>query len=558
MIVPESALDSHIAILGMTGSGKSFTARGLVERLLDANRQVCVLDPTGVWWGLRLGRCGVRRGFDNVVLIGGRHGDIPLSPRSGPAVARLVTKQFANVVIDTTMLGAREYRQWASEFADTLRSTIRYPLHLVIDEAHVFMPQSGKSGSGNAEMLHVWNSLISGGRSAGIRAMMITQRPAKLHKDALTCASTLIAMRMVAPQDRKAIDEWVRDVADESQADKMFESMAGLTDGEGWVWYPRGGFLKRGKFPNIKTYDSGMAPKHRSDVCPEVHRIDLDEIRRALGKAVAEVEANDPAALREKIAKLELELKKQPTSNPTIVSVPSPPEIVDRPIVMDCDLDQLRQSIADMNSLVSLMHKAAASIEATITAAGKLGTSRMPVVTTSSPARAVSDDCPATSSVSSSPRSGKWRMLAVLVSRHPAGFTESQWATMSEMKRTGGTWSTYRSWLRVEGFVEQRDRLWYATQKAVGEHSGLISQSTDPIVAWKERVGGKAGEMIDVILERGEIHVDQLGAAVGLTTSGGTFSTYLSRLTANGLVTKDRSTGLVRPTSELTRHTRPM
>lgn len=69
--VPAAALDQHIAILGKTGSGKTFAAKGIVERLLGQRRQVCVLDPTAAWWGLRLDANGKGRGYD-VVLIGGK------------------------------------------------------------------------------------------------------------------------------------------------------------------------------------------------------------------------------------------------------------------------------------------------------------------------------------------------------------------------------------------------------------------------------------------------------------------------------------------------------
>lgn len=36
--IPLAALEQHIGIIGRTGSGKSYTARGVVERLLDAGR----------------------------------------------------------------------------------------------------------------------------------------------------------------------------------------------------------------------------------------------------------------------------------------------------------------------------------------------------------------------------------------------------------------------------------------------------------------------------------------------------------------------------------------
>ncbi len=34
-VIPEAAMRQHMAILGKTGSGKSYAARGIVEGLLD-------------------------------------------------------------------------------------------------------------------------------------------------------------------------------------------------------------------------------------------------------------------------------------------------------------------------------------------------------------------------------------------------------------------------------------------------------------------------------------------------------------------------------------------
>lgn len=39
-ILPEAALDQHMAILGKTGSGKTYAAKGVVEKLLTDKRQV--------------------------------------------------------------------------------------------------------------------------------------------------------------------------------------------------------------------------------------------------------------------------------------------------------------------------------------------------------------------------------------------------------------------------------------------------------------------------------------------------------------------------------------
>jgi uncharacterized protein len=307
--IPAAALDQHIAILGKTGSGKTFAAKGIVEDLLDHKRQVCVLDPTAAWWGLRLGADGKSRGYD-VVLLGGKHADIPLHEKSGEAVARLVTQQGANVVIDTSGMTVGEYTRWFIAFAGALYTTIERPLHLVMDEAHYFMPQ-GKSPDVDAgRMLHAGNRLMSGGRSLGIRGLVITQRPAKFHKDSLTCVDTLIAMRVLAPQDRQAVKDWIDGAGDPEMGKKVLESLAGLGKGEGWVWYPEGGFLERVKFPKISTYDSSATPKHGAGSGPAVKEIKLDEVKAAMAEAVKEAEANDPKILKAKIAELQKQINR--------------------------------------------------------------------------------------------------------------------------------------------------------------------------------------------------------------------------------------------------------
>lgn len=45
--LPSGATASVIAIVGATGSGKTFTAKGLLEPPLSAGARVCVIDPTG-------------------------------------------------------------------------------------------------------------------------------------------------------------------------------------------------------------------------------------------------------------------------------------------------------------------------------------------------------------------------------------------------------------------------------------------------------------------------------------------------------------------------------
>ena len=48
-------LNHQTAIVGTTGAGKTFAAKGAVEALLAEGRRVIIIDPTGAWYGLIVG-----------------------------------------------------------------------------------------------------------------------------------------------------------------------------------------------------------------------------------------------------------------------------------------------------------------------------------------------------------------------------------------------------------------------------------------------------------------------------------------------------------------------
>ena len=73
----EESIKSHCAIIGKSGSGKSYAAKGIVEGLLDRGERVCIVDPTGVWFGLKSKASG-KSGAYPIVIFGGEHADIGL------------------------------------------------------------------------------------------------------------------------------------------------------------------------------------------------------------------------------------------------------------------------------------------------------------------------------------------------------------------------------------------------------------------------------------------------------------------------------------------------
>lgn len=159
---------------------------------------------TGVWNGLR-SKANGKSGAYPVVIFGGEHADLPLGQVHGEAVAEIVVMKVG------------ERTRFFTDFASELLRKNRGPLHLFIDECHLFMPQGRVADPQSGSMLHAANNLISLGRAKGLRVTLISKRPAKIHKDSLSQIETLIALRLIAPQDRHAIEDWIADQADEQK-----------------------------------------------------------------------------------------------------------------------------------------------------------------------------------------------------------------------------------------------------------------------------------------------------------------------------------------------------
>ena len=307
--VPAGALEKHIAILGKTGSGKSNLAKTIAEDLLARDERVCVIDPTGTWWGLRLMADGNTPSGHPIVIFGGQHADLPIGAAHGAAIARAIGTSSTPAIIDTRELTVSDRTRFFTGFAETLVRANRGELTLILDEAHLFMPQSGaRVGGGAPAMLPAGNNLVSLGRGVGLRIVLISQRPAKLHKDSLTQVETLVAMRLIAPQDRNAIDDWIGEWADAQDGRDLARSLPSLRTGDAWIWSPEMDHLERAHCPLAATYDSGHARTRESLDLPA---IDVAEIAARLEAAGAEVLADDPKALRRRIAELERELRKK-------------------------------------------------------------------------------------------------------------------------------------------------------------------------------------------------------------------------------------------------------
>jgi hypothetical protein len=309
--LPLEAVTQTFGILAKRGVGKTYTAKVFTEELLKNNLPVVVIDPIGVWWGLRSSADGKSAGLP-ITIAGGDHADVPIEPTSGEVLANLIVDEKISMVIDLSLFRKGEQTKFMIDFAETLYHRNRTALHVVVDEADAFAPQ--KPFGNEARMLGAMEDLVRRGRARGIGMTMITQRPAVLNKNVLTQIEVLVALRLVSPQDRKAVEDWIKIHAEADQQKEFEQSLPSLKIGEAWFWSP--GWLdifQRIQVRKLETLDSSSTPKAGMTKVEarKMADVDLAAIREKLSSTIEKVESEDPKALQRKIVDLTRRLEQQ-------------------------------------------------------------------------------------------------------------------------------------------------------------------------------------------------------------------------------------------------------
>lgn len=284
--IPDEAADGNIGILGKVGSGKTTVGKLLAEQKLRDDRRLCVLDPTGVWWGLASSADGKKPGFP-VVVFGGAHADVQINEAAAGALGKLVAETASlRSVIDLSELTLSARTRFATAFFDALYHRNRRPLYLILDEADLFAPQ--RPMPDQTTMFNRVEQIIRRGRVRGFRATLITQRPAELHKSVLSQCGTIVAMKLVSPQDRNALGAWIEGQASKEEGKEILAMLPKLRVGEGYLWCPEISLLERKQFPMPSTFDSSRTPEEGDESAEpkKATAVDLAAIRATLEDAM--------------------------------------------------------------------------------------------------------------------------------------------------------------------------------------------------------------------------------------------------------------------------------
>jgi hypothetical protein len=262
-------LGESVAVLGIKGSGKSNTTAALCEEMLSAGLPMVIVDIAGEYWGLK---------ERYQILVAGKSSnvDLEVDVDGAAALAAYSLQNKVPTILDLSGWRRSERMPVVSAYLETLwdlAGDLRRPYHIILEEAHNFIPQSG-----NTDVSEILVMIATEGRKRGLGIVMVGQRSARIDKDVLSQAGILMLHRVRHPADvgvyqdiLPAERKWVK------------AETAKLSTGEALVLF--GDDVIRAAIRKRHTYHAGYTPGLDETEAPALRRVDdamLSELRDAL------------------------------------------------------------------------------------------------------------------------------------------------------------------------------------------------------------------------------------------------------------------------------------
>lgn len=559
----DSAASQVYAFMGRRGSGKTYAAGRLVEQVAGDGGQFCVVDPVGIWWGLRLAEDGKTPGLD-VPVFGGQHGDLPLPHTAGKVLAEMLATRSTSMVLDVSDMTISEQRAFVAEFAGELfqaKKRHKSPVLVLFEECQEFVPQHVMGEQ--SKMVSAMQRLVKLGRNYGIGAALISQRPQAVNKDVLNQTEMMLAFQLTGPQERKAIAGWVQEVGagDRDIADQL----PGLKTGTCIAWSPS--WLEhfgRHKIAAKWTYDASATPSGRQkEAARELPALDLEELKTALEEAKVEVVEHDPKALKAEVARLRRELDAASRSNVGRV-IEKPVEVPVVPKSLIADLRRQSEMLIDVARQMAigcrLLDESATELQACIndveTRSSTPANGRAPrpaAVILATPLERPRWPAPAESPSFGGGDGGAApaRMLRALAARAPEPCSKRQLATLAGVPIRTSTFRNAVSKLSTSGYIERRGEDLVALTKEGLAAAGDVPrvESSDELLAmWLGKVKGKAKDMLEFFATEGRpITKAELAEHVRVDPALSTFRNAMSQLRSRDLIRKTSGGFIINP-----------
>lgn len=521
-------IETRLLIQANSGAGKSFAIRKLLEETHGEVQQI-VLDMEGEFSTLR-------EKFDYV--LAGKGGDVEASPRTAELLARKILKLGVSLIVDLYELKKHERILFVKNFAEALVNAPKelwHPAIIVIDEAHVFVPEKGESAAASAV-----TDLATRGRKRGFCTVLATQRLSKLNKDAAAeCLNKLIGRTSLDIDRKRASDE----LGFFNQKDSL--TLRSLKPGNFFSFGPAiSDEVIQCKIGEVKT----SHPKAGQRLGLRKTR-PTNHIRAVLKKLddlpkEAETEIRDINAMRNRIKELEIQIRKAPKE------ISTPDRKHDQKSV-DKAVDLAKKAVA--KKILRLNFTLSEAIAPVVREAIMECNSVLGVIEEATPNQMAQSQSPAMLSVKRSrplepgdPNSRQMgacerRILGFLNSKRGQAFSKVQIGAMTGYRHSSGGFNNSLSKLSQMGLIQRTGTSISLAEGA--DVDGLVESVPHRLEDWISKLGACEREIYKKLLSAPGSTWDKqaLGAETGYSATSGGFNNALSRLNTLGLMVRDGS-----------------
>jgi hypothetical protein len=566
--LPLKFLSLRKVVFGGSGSGKTSFGRVLFEEATAAGVLCGAIDLKGDFWGLKSTADGQGDGIP-IVIFGGEHQDVPLDENGGASLAEIVVELRQPFIVDLEQLSKGKQLRFLGAFFERLYDRNREPLVLFCDEADRYAPQKPMSPEANI-CLGAAEDVAKRGRKHGIFPVFITQRNASLNKGVSELCDVAIVFRTPGPRDQEAVEDWFGTKATREQRDEVMEKLAGLATGTAVLCsaHPDMKLFATVAIRQPSTFDSSATPEigQRRIEPKRLAKPDLDKIQTRMAATIARTKAEDPRALRARIAELEREvqasaLRRAPAPTEQRVEVPVLTDArVKRFEYLATKIEKILGRLDDWRAALDARSQDLRAAAAEISAMVRMKLTPGPMSPRAElvrqeqrgadPARILARPTAVMVSRRSAPDdtglgAGERKMIEALALRHPDPLSKAQLGLLAGYAASGGTFRTYLPRLHRAGLVDVRgDRvaLTPAGRAAVGEFRHAPQTSEQVRSMWLGALDQGPRRMLEVLLTAypKAMTKAEFGEASGYEAAGGTFRTYLPKLKRLGLVEVDR------------------
>ncbi len=289
----QTLVGRSVAVLGITGSGKTNTAAVLIEEVLSHGLPLTIVDIEGEYWGLK-------ERFE--ILVAGRsaHAEIEVSPESAGKLAEVSIKRGISVILDLSEFTQEEAYAFLIEYFKSLwavSTATRQPYQIVLEEAHEFVPQGTST-----PLKQILTRIALRGRKRGLGIILVSQRSAKVEKDVLTQTSLLFLHKVVHPIDLKVYKDLIPLPAGEVE-----DIVRKLQPGEAIMLYNHQASVVRLRLRY--TFHVGSTPTFSAVAQPKLRKLDermLKELQGLLATTQQEgISKDERKMLAQRIEELE-------------------------------------------------------------------------------------------------------------------------------------------------------------------------------------------------------------------------------------------------------------